>query len=112
MADSSDTSSDEIARRYRYADTEALGGKWIEARKLAEKYKDTPHQARYEMAAELARLKYDFAYAMKRDEKHSEMQVTYLAILEGISHRLSILEGAYAHLMIVAHSGKRGVDNG
>ena len=108
MADRFETNSDDIVRKHRYADTEAIGDKWIEARKLAEKHKGTPHHARYEMAADIARLTYDVACVIKLEATNSQMLGNFLAILEGMQHRLGILEGAYAHLMLIANSAKWG----
>lgn len=99
--------SDDIVRKHLYGDTEALGDKWVEAKKEAAKHKGTPQQTRYDMAAELARLAFDMATIIQREEANSEMLTRYMNMLADLMQRMTILEGAYAHFALSSALGAK-----
>jgi len=84
----------------RYGDPTSLGNEWVRLRKKAdEAQKGTPEHSRAVIVADQARLAYDMAYMLQR-HKILQQQVE---MLSEIHYRLAILEGAYSHLMLVAH---------
>lgn len=89
--------AEDIKRKHLYGDGEALGEAWLEARKEAEHHRGTPLQARFDMAVEIARLKFDLSAFMRRGEINSERFDYYVATLALLHERVRVLESVYAH---------------
>lgn len=91
--------------RQKYADRRALMEQAAEARKKADSSqtvdgKPNPKHPALVLQADMAQLRFEMAYVVDKNN-HLEAQVNILADL---SQRVSILEGAYSHVKMVAET--------
>lgn len=97
--------TDEMLMRARYGDKEKLENEWVSLRKRADKAdkgeggEDNKQALRLRFEANQARMAYDLSFMLEK----IEMLEQQLLMLSHLGQRIPILEGAYAHCMMVAN---------
>jgi|GEM_PF-5633264 len=88
--------------KHKYKDRQRLRTEAEEKRKAAEAMKDSPHRHRMTVEAEMASLMVDMAYIVDRNNQLEQ----YLGTIEFLHQKVGILEGAYAHIKMLAETCK------
>lgn len=92
---------------FKYADRQKLAEDWHEKRKLADKSqtiagKPNPQYPRLIVEAEIAQTRFDMAYLVAKNQQLEQQ----IMMLNDLHQRVSILEGAYTYLRMLAETAK------
>lgn len=95
--------SNYLSLKSRYSDRKNLGEEAIAKRKaLKEMPADSPLYQRAAVASEMASMRWDMSYIVAENEKMREMAST----ISWLHEQLSITQGAYAHVKMLAERSR------
>ena len=94
------TAVEEKFMRSQYADRKALCEAYVEKKKAARSAKGTPQEYKANLEEEIATLRYHMSFLLEKFDILNCM----IGPMEEMYNRMSLLEGAYSHLKLVAQN--------